>query len=101
MSTKICTCCGGKFTDPKPHQRLCNECADPTKRKKNRTDLKKLHEDIERKKRPIVHSGMTIGQIATLDRLTHYKLGYGKIQAVYGGYDFEGARAMLRKDGWI
>lgn len=66
MSTKICTCCGGKFTDPKPYQRLCNECADPTKRKKNRTDLKKLHEDIERKKRPIIHSGMTIGQIATL-----------------------------------
>lgn len=99
---KRCQDCGALLTEPKPYQRLCDECARPERRKKNHEDLKQIYANVRKKTEPKrTHWRLSIVDAQRLSKMTRSKLSYGQIIARYGSFDFDSAQDMMGKDGYI
>lgn len=101
MNTKICTCCGATFTPEKQRQKYCAMCANPLKRTSDKKEIERIYGKLRKKEPPKEQKGLTIADTAVLQRLAHYRLDYGMIQAKYGDMSCTAAEIMMRKEGYI
>lgn len=103
MASKRCSSCGMIIPEPKPYQRLCADCSNPTKRQRNAERFREIQQRVADAKRSVkpAHSGLTLSDAARLSSMTRGRLSYGKIMDRYGAFDFGTAQEFMVEQGEI
>ena len=103
MASKRCSSCGMLIREPKPYQRVCIDCANPTKRQRNAEWFREIQQRVANAKRSVkpAHSGLTLSDAVRLSGQTRGRLSYGKIMDRYGAFDFNTAQDFMIERGEI
>lgn len=101
--TKRCTSCGAVIPEPKPYQRVCIDCANPTKRQRNAERFREIQQRVANAKHSVkpTHSGLTLSDAVRLSGQTRGRLSYGKVMERYGAFDFGTAQEFMIEQGEI
>ena len=101
---KRCCSCGAIIPEPKPYQRLCTDCSNPTRRQRNAERFREIQQrvaDARLKHAPKPHSGLTLSDAVRLSSQTRGRLSYGKVMERYGAFDFNTAQEFMIEQGEI
>lgn len=103
MATKRCRSCGALIRESKPYQRVCIDCANPTKRRRNAERFREIQQRVANAKHKATpqHSGLTLSDAMRLSGQTRGRLSYGKIMNRYGSFDFSTAQELMIERGEI
>lgn len=103
MATKRCSSCGALIYNPKPYQRVCIDCANPTKRRRNAKRFREIQQRAANAKHKAApqHSGLTLSDAIRLSSQTRGRLSYGKVMERYGAFDFGTAQEFMIEQGEI
>lgn len=103
MASKRCSSCGALIYKPKPYQRVCIDCANPTKRQRNAERFREIQQRVANAKRTVTpqHFGLTLSDAVRLSSQTRGRLSYGKVMERYGAFDFGTAQEFMIEQGEI